>query len=251
MPTERVRLLVAEDEKLALRLVRRYAAACPGIEVAQECADTASLAAALLGPDVDAALLDIRMPGRSVFDVLADAAAVRPLPPLVFATAYDRYALRAFEVHAVDYLLKPFTEARFRTAMNRLRQRLNTRTAPPQDVRTLLSDLGPRPERLLVPQGKRMIPLAMGAITWIRAEGDYARIHSKDGSYLVYRTLTELEGRLDPAQFLRVHRSTIVRLDAIVEVQPADNSRYRVTLADGTTLIVSRSGAAGLRKLIL
>ena len=96
-----------------------------------------------------------------------------------------------------------------------------------------------------------MVPLAVADITWIRAEGDYACIHAKGGSYLVYRTLTELEGRLDPAQFLRVHRSTIVRLDGIVEVQPADSSRYRVTLTDGTTLIVSRSGATALRNLIL
>ena len=251
MSSESLRLLVADDETLARGLVRQYAAACPGIEVVHECADTASLGAALLEPDVDAALLDIRMPGRSVFDVLADAASVRPLPPIIFATAYDRYALRAFEVHAVDYLLKPFTDARFRTAMGRLKERRRAGTPAPEAAPLLLRDLGPRPDRLLVPQGKRMVPLAVAAITWIRAEGDYARIHAKDGSYLVYRTLTELEERLDPAQFLRVHRSTIVRLDGIVEVQPANNSRYRVTLADGTTLIVSRSGAAALRKLIL
>jgi two-component system LytT family response regulator len=197
MSSELLHLLVADDERLARKLVRQYAAACSGIDVVHECADTASLGAALREQSVDAALLDIRMPGRNVFDVLAEAASVRALPLIVFATAYDRYALRAFEVNAVDYLLKPFTEARF------------------------------------------------------RAEGDYARIHAKGGSYLVYRTLTELEARLDPAQFLRVHRSTIVRLDGIVEVQPADNSRYRVTLTDGTTLIVSRSGASALRNLIL
>jgi two-component system, LytTR family, response regulator len=185
-----------------------------------------------------------------VFDVLAEAASVRALPLIVFATAYDRYALRAFEVNAVDYLLKPFTEARFRAAMDRLQDRRRT-GASPQGVPSVLRDLGPRPDRLLVPQGKGMVPLAVADITWIRAEGDYARIHAKGGSYLVYRTLTELEARLDPAQFLRVHRSTIVRLDGIVEVQPADNSRYRVTLTDGTTLIVSRSGASALRNLIL
>jgi two-component system LytT family response regulator len=158
--------------------------------------------------------------------------------------------LRAFEMNAVDYLLKPFTQARFRAAMDRVQDRRRAGT-PAHGLSTLLRDLGARPERLLVPQGKRMVPLALADITWIKAEGDYARIHSKSGSYLVYRTLTELEAKLDPAQFLRVHRSTIVRLGGIVEVQAADNSRYRVTLADGTTLIVSRSGAAALRSLIL
>jgi two-component system, LytTR family, response regulator len=250
MSSERLHLLVADDERLARRLVRQYAAACSGIEVVHECADTASLSAALREQPVDAALLDIRMPGRNVFDVLAEIASVHALPPIVFATAYDRYALRAFEVNAVDYLVKPFTGARFRSAMHRLQDRRRTGTSS-YGVPGLLRDLGPRPDRLLVPQGKRMVPLAVADITWIRAEGDYARIHAKGGSYLVYRTLTELEARLDPAQFLRVHRSTIVRLDGIVEVQPADNSRYRVTLSDGTTLIVSRSGAAVLRNLFL
>jgi two-component system LytT family response regulator len=250
MSSEVLHLLVADDERLARRLVRQYVATCSGIEVVHECADTASLSAALREHSVDAALLDIRMPGRNVFDVLAEVASVQALPLIVFATAYDRYALRAFEANAVDYLLKPFTEGRFRAAMDRLQDRRRIGT-PPHGVPTLLRDLGPRPDRLLVPQGKGMVPLAVADITWIRAEGDYARIHAKGGSYLVYRTLTELERRLDPAQFLRVHRSTIVRVDGIVEVQPADSSRYRVTLTDGTRLIVSRRGATALRNLIL
>jgi two-component system LytT family response regulator len=250
MSSESLRVLVADDERLARKLVRQYAAACPGVEVVHECTDTASLGAALREQAVDVALLDVRMPGRSVFDVLTEVASVHPLPLIVFATAYDRYALRAFEVNAVDYLVKPFTQARFKAAIDRVQDRRRTGT-PAQGIPTLLRDLGARPERLLVPHGKGMVPLAVADITWIRAEGDYARIHSKSGSYLVYRTLTELEARLDPAQFLRVHRSTIVRLGGIVEVQPADSSRYRVTLADGTTLIVSRSGASALRELIL
>jgi two-component system LytT family response regulator len=197
MSSERLHLLVADDERLARRLVRQYAAACSGIEVVHECADTASLSAALREQSVDAALLDIRMPGRNVFDVLAEVASVHALPLIVFATAYDRYALRAFEVNAVDYLLKPFTEARFRAAMDRLLDRRRTGTSP-HGVPTLLRDLGPRPDRLLVPQGKGMVPLAVADITWIRAEGDDARIHAKGNSYLVYRTLTELEADLIP-----------------------------------------------------
>lgn len=250
MSTETVRLLVADDERLARRLVRQYVAACAGVEVVYECADTASLGVALKERSLDAALLDVRMPGGNVFDVLADVSLVRSLPAIVFTTAFDRYALRAFEVNAVDYLLKPFTEARFVAAVDRLRQRLRIGTSP-DGIPNLLRDLGQRPERLLVPQGNRMVPLAVSEITWINAEGDYARIHANGASYLVYRTLSGLEGRLDPNQFLRVHRSTIVRLDSIVEVRPADSSRYRVTLTDGTTLIVSRTGAAALRKLIL
>jgi two-component system, LytTR family, response regulator len=251
MSSERLRLLVADDEALARRLVKQYAAACPGVEVVRECADTAALAAALAENDTDAALLDIRMPGLDLFDVLSQAAELRPLPALVFATAYDRYAVRAFEVNAVDYLVKPFTAARFEAAMGRVRERRRQGAPAAADVPTLLRDLGPRPDRMLVPDGSRMVPLAVAAITWIRAEGDYARIHAEGKSFLVYRTLNDLETRLDPAAFLRIHRSAIVRLDQIAEAQPAGSSRYRVRLVDGTVLIVSRSRAASLRKLIL
>ena len=247
MSVNQIRLLVADDEPLARKLVRDYAAACEGVEIVRECTDTTTLETALEREVVDAALLDIHMPGRDVFDVLADLARRGTLPALIFATAYDRYALRAFEVNAVDYLLKPFTEPRFEAAVARLRDR---RFAP-DGMPSLLRDLGRRPDRLLVPDGRRMVPLAVADIIWIRAEADYARIHTRAGSHLVYRTLNDLEARLEPAQFLRVHRSAIIRLDQIVEVRAADSSRYRVTLTDGTTLIVSRSRAAALRKMIL
>jgi two-component system, LytTR family, response regulator len=250
MSSEPLRLLVADDEALARRLVRQYAAACPGVEVVRECADTTALAAALAEDGADAALLDIRMPGRDLFDVLAQAAERQALPALVFATAYDRYAVRAFELNAVDYLVKPFTAARFEAAMVRVRDR-RRHGGSDEGLPKLLRDLGPRPDRLLVPDGTRMVPLAITAVTWIRAEGDYARIHADGKSYLVYRTLSDLEARLDPASFLRIHRSAIIRLDRIAEVQPVGSSRYRVRLADGTVLVVSRSRAATLRKLIL
>jgi two-component system LytT family response regulator len=244
-----IRLLVADDEALARRLVRQYVAACEGVEIACECADTGSVQAAIAGQEVDAALLDVRMPGDDIFDVLAGLTPKVRLPALIFATAYDKYAVRAFEVNAIDYLVKPFTESRFAAAIARLRERRAMDEQP--DVPRLLRDLGRRPERLLVPEGQRMVPLQVSAIAWIKAEGDYARIHGGGKSYLVYRTLNDLEARLDPAEFLRVHRSAIVRLDRISEVRPADSSRYRITLADGTSLTVSRSRAAALRKLIL
>lgn len=246
---ERIRLIVADDEALARRLIRKYTAACPDVEIVCECADTASLAAALADVPADAALVDVRMPGEDVFDALAHVAQTRPLPALVFATAYDRYAVRAFDVNAVDYLVKPFAASRFEHTIARLRER--RLAAAGEDVSRLLRDLGRRPDRLLVPDGSRMVPLALTSIAWIRAEGDYARIHAGGRTYLVYRTLNDLEARLDASQFLRIHRSAIVRLDRIAEVQPAGSSRYRLTLLDGTTLVVSRSRAASLKGLIL
>ena len=124
-------------------------------------------------------------------------------------------------------------------------------TAAQDTLHTLLRDLGPRPDRILVPFRGRLIPIAVTEIVWIRAEGDYARIHATARSYLVSRTLTELEKRLDPAQFIRIHRSAIVRADKIREVTGEGSSRYRVTLEDGTALIVSRSRSPQLRKWLL
>ena len=250
MAGERLRLIVADDEPLARQLVRQYTSRVPNVTIVAECGNTGELEAALARPGADAAFLDIRMPGRDLFDVLSDAAQHAPLPPLIFATAYDRYAVRAFEMNAVDYLVKPFTELRFQEALTRARDRLSA-GAQNGDIPALLRDLGRRPDRLLVPEGNRIVPLAVSRITWIRAEGDYARIHSDGKSYLVYRTLTDLEGRLDPAEFLRIHRSAIIRVDQIVEVQPADSGRYEVTLTDRTRLIVSRSRGAALKKLML
>src|SRR5688572_3939849 len=249
MAVDRIRLIVADDEALARRLIRKYTAGCAGVEIVCECADTATLGTARVDVAADAALVDVRMPGDDLFDVLAHVAEQHPLPSLVFATAYDRYAVRAFDLNAVDYLVKPFTASRFETTIARLRGRRAGTAA--EGVPRLLRDLGRRPDRLLVPDGQRMVPLALTSIQWIRAEGDYARIHADGKSYLVYRTLNDLEARLDESQFLRIHRSAIVRLDQIAEVQPAGSSRYRVVLVDGTSLVVSRSRAAALKGLIL
>ncbi|MCY3820336.1 MAG: LytTR family DNA-binding domain-containing protein [Gammaproteobacteria bacterium] len=250
MPPDRIRLIVADDEALAREIVRDYAARCGDVSIVHECISVTTLAAALEHGGANAAMLDIRMPGGDLFDVLDDIAQRQPLPALVFATAYDRYAVRAFELNAVDYLVKPFTQSRFAETVERLRE-YQRRGTPPDGVPRLLRDLGRRPDRLLVPEGRRIVPVAVSAIGWIQAEGDYARIHAVDKSYLVYRTLNELEARLDPAEFLRVHRSAIVRLDQILEVEPAGSGRYRVTLKRGGALTVSRGRAQALKQLIL
>ena len=250
MPPDLLRLIVADDEALARGLVRDYVARCSGVRIVHECIDVATLAAALEQGGADAAMLDIRMPGRDVFEVLDEIRQQQPLPAVVFATAYDRYAVRAFEMNAVDYLVKPFTESCFAETIGRLRE-YQRRGTPADGVPRLLRDLGRRPDRLLVPEGRRIVPVAVSAIGWIQAEGDYARIHADGKSYLVYRTLNELEERLDPAEFLRVHRSAIVRLDQIREVEPAGSGRYRVTLEGGGTLTVSRGRAQALKQLIL
>ena len=251
MPPDPLRVVVADDEELARRLVTQYARRHTDVTIVAECADSDAVREAVEQHRPDALLLDIRMPGPSIFDVLAALADQEALPGIIFVTAFDRYAVRAFDLNAVDYLVKPYSEKRFGEAMQRLRERRSAGASVSDGVTRLIRDLGPRPDRLLVPDGNRMVPIAIADILWIRAEGDYARLHTPGRSHLVSRTLGELEARLDPAQFVRIHRSAMVRIDQIVEVRAEGSSRYRVTLKDDTKLIVSRQRAGQLRRWIL
>jgi two-component system, LytTR family, response regulator len=245
MSPDRLRLLVADDERHARTLVRRYALDLPHVEIVGECDTGDDLAAAVGTHRPDVLLLDIRMPGRDVFEVLAaEDASGAALPAVIFATAYDMYAVRAFELNAVDYLVKPYPRERFLAALGRVRRRHD-------GLARVLHDLGPRPDRLLVPDGARMVPIALADIVWIKAEGDYSRVHTRTRTYLVSRSLKELEARLEPGRFLRLHRSTIVQASHIAEVRPMGSARYRMQLDDGTTVIVSRSRARELKDRIL
>lgn len=241
-------MIVADDERLARDLVQRYASNQAGVEIVAECGSGDELESALARIEADLLLLDIRMPGADVFAVLDQAASrPRPLPAVIFATAFDGYAVRAFEMNAVDYLVKPYTEGRFAEGLRRVRTR-HDRTHPDAGLARVIRDLGPRPDRLLVPEGRRMVPIAIRDIVWIKAEDDYARVHAAGKSYLVSRTLKELEARLDPDRFVRLHRSALVQASHIREVVPQGSSRFGVTLSDGTTVVVSRTRAPELKK---
>lgn len=241
-----MRLLIADDEALARQLLRDLAERHGGLEVVAECRDGDEVAAALPRTRPELAILDVRMPGRSVFETLAAPAPEVALPLVVFASAYDRYALRAFEINAVDFLLKPVREERFAEALERARRR-----AGQNGVRQLARDLGPRPERLLVRDRGRIVPVPVDRIAWIAADGDYSRIHTDGKSFLVSRTLSELEARLDPKRFVRVHRSTIVCWNRIREITSEGSGRYRIVLADATVVHASRGYADVLRGLMV
>jgi two-component system LytT family response regulator len=244
-----LRVLLADDEPLARQRMRQLLAGQEDVVVVSECADGDAVAGALERDRVDVLLLDVRMPGKDIFDVLGDRAQCAPaeMPAVIFTTAYERYAVRAFELNAADYLVKPVTAARFGEALARARRRIGDRASLAAGVSRVARDLGHRPDRLLVPERGRMVPIQIAAIDWIQAEGDYARVHAGDKSYLVARSLTDLEGRLDPARFIRIHRSAIVNRDRIQEVRPQGSGRHAVRLSDGTRLVVSRSRAEQLR----
>ena len=250
MPHDRLRLLIADDEPLARDLMRAYAAGEPSVEIVSEAATGDELADRLARVKPDIALVDVRMPGADVFGVLARAAAESPpLPAVIFATAFDAYAVRAFELNAVDYLIKPYSADRFSEAIRRAR-RHRAGDAADGLVRAI-RDLGPKPDRVLVPDGRRMVPVAVDAIVWIKAEGDYARVYANGHGYLVTRSLKELESRLDAERFLRIHRSAIVQGSHIREVQAQGSNRYKVELSDGTTVIVSRTRAPELKRWMI
>ena len=248
--SEPLKVIVADDEPLARDLIRHYVQQQAGVTIVAECVDADQVARAIDRVEADVAFLDIRMPGTDIFTVLGRAAAAgRRLPAVIFSTAYDEYAVRAFDLDAVDYLVKPYTADRLAEALRRARSRQAADREA--SLSRAIRDLGPRPDRLLVPDGRRMVPIALADIVWIKAEDDYARVHAGGKSYLVGRTLKELEHRLDPERFVRIHRSAIVQTSHIREVIAEDGSRFRLCLSDGARVVVSRAGTVGIWRLML
>lgn len=245
-----LRALVVDDEPVARRRLKTLLAA-EQAEVIGECetGEQAIEAIERLRPDV--VFLDVQMPGLDGFDVV-DALEPGRHPDIVFVTAYDRYAVRAFDVHAVDYLLKPFTGERFRTALSRARDRI-ARRAPDAGLATLAATLRNRPAyltRLPVRTGGRTVFVELGAVDWLEAADNYVRLHVKQREYLARETLGSLEARLDPERFVRIHRSAIVQIDRIVETRPTSHGDAEVVLRDATTLTVSRTWRDGLQQAL-
>jgi two-component system LytT family response regulator len=243
----RVRALIAEDEAPARESLREYLGATPWIEIAGEAIDGRSALAMAdeLAPDL--LFLDVRLPELSGLDV---ARRLRHPAEIVFTTAYDRFAVAAFEIGALDYLVKPFGRERFDAALARVRERLRGGAAPAPAGDRARSSLSSDPlTRLFARHGDRIVPIAAAGIRRIQAQGDYAEVHAAEGTYLLHVTLAELAARLDPARFRQVHRSHIVNLDAVEHMRPYDDRRLAITLRDGTVVVASRAASEELRKL--
>jgi two-component system LytT family response regulator len=242
--------MIAEDEPLARERIRTLLVDEPDVDIVAECADGRSAVDAIREHDPDLVFLDVNMPELSGFDVIQEVGA-DAMPPIIFVTAYDQFAVQAFDAHALDYVLKPFDEDRFRTAVERARETLNRRMTGALDQRLtdLLQGLA-RPhyvERLAVKSGGKIIFLKTDEVTWIGAEGNYARLHAGKRSYLMRETMSNLESKLDPVRFIRIHRSTIVSTDAIAELEPLFQGDYVVVLRDATRLTSSRGYRANLQ----
>jgi two-component system LytT family response regulator len=242
-----MRVLIVDDEDLARGLLREMLAPHPDVEIAGECANgfEAVKSAAQLKPDL--VFLDVRMPKLDGFEVLE---LIDPTTFVVFVTAYDEYAMRAFDAHAVDYLLKPFDAARLARALDRARERLGHPGPDPAALGAAARPPGRYLERLVVKDGPHVRVIHTAQLDWVEAQDDYVALHSGGKAYLKQQTIASLEEALDPAHFVRLHRSSIVNLERVVRLEPYTKDTRLAILADGTRLQVSRAGYARLKDLI-
>ena len=250
-----IRTLIVDDEPLAREGLRTRLEGEEGIEIVGEADGGKEAVEAILAHQPDLVFLDIQMPTMDGFDVLATIAKEMPIPVVVFVTAHDDYALRAFDAHALDYVTKPVTTERFQQALRRARleiersddlqrhrrliELLRSHENPDDPATTVAGDVTLR--RLTVEHGDKYRLLDVADIDWIQAAGNYVEIYAGERKHLLRMTLTKLEHDLDPDGFVRIHRSTIVNFERIVEIEPHWRGGYRVVLANGTRLRLSRT----------
>jgi two-component system LytT family response regulator len=244
----RIRAVIVDDEESARAVLREYLAAHPEVEIAAECADGFAAVKAVHDLHPDLLFLDVQMPklnGLEVLELLDER------PAVIFSTAHDRYAVRAFEVHAVDYLLKPFSPERLAEALARAVERLARGEGPPLgEIARLRAGPGRPLERIVVRDGSRIHVLPVDRIDWIEARDDAVRIKTGAEEHLKAQTLAELEALLDPARFVRIHRSYLLQLDRLSRLELYAKDSHAAILADGSRLPVSRAGYARLKELL-
>jgi two-component system, LytTR family, response regulator len=243
-----IRTIIVDDEEPARLLLREYLAHRDDIQLVAECANGFEAVKAITELKPDLAILDIQMPKLSGFEVLE---LVENPPVVIFATAYDQYAVKAFELHAVDYLLKPFSRERLNEALDHSAKRLKTKK--PLPVETIAADAGMKPailERILVKDGSKVHVIPADKIDYIEAEDDYVAIKTDGKSHLKQQRMAELEKQLDPARFIRVHRSSIINLERIARIELYAKDSRMAILKDGTKILISRAGYDKLKKML-
>ena len=249
----RIRTLLIDDEPLARRRVRRLLSLDPEIDVIGECGNGDDAVESIVSQQPDLVFLDIQMPGADGFEVISRLDE-RKMPVVVFVTAYDQYALRAFEVHAQDYLLKPFDRARFVKALAGAKDHVVRRNATdPDRIASLLEEIRqPRKhaQRLVVKTSGKILFLKTEDIDWIEAADNYVRLHVGPEAHLLRETMSNLEEQLDPERFLRIHRSSIVNIDRIEQLQPWFRGDYLVLLRGGVKLTLSRGYRDRVQSLV-
>lgn len=244
-----LRAIIADDEDLARRILREYLAAETDIEIVAECPNGFEAVKAVNDLQPDVLFLDVQMPKLDGFEVLEliDASV-----SVVFVTAFDQYAMRAFDAAAIDYLLKPFTAERFRASLDRLRARANSPVPPaalPRDLKLASRAPDEYLERLVVKDGPRVHVIPAAKLDYAETQDDYVALRSEGKTWLKQQTIASLESALDPRRFLRLHRSFLVNIERIARVEPNTKDTWLAILRDGAKIPVSRAGYARFREL--
>jgi len=254
----KIRALIVDDEPIARRGIRQQLRAEPDVEIVGECANGREAVAAIKGQKPDLVFLDVQMPLLDGFGVV-EALDAEDIPSIVFVTAYDEHAIRAFEAGALDYLLKPLVPARFQKTLERVREQIGR--SNPRELALKLSALlenleASRPksenrlERIAIKENGRVLFVQVDEIIWISSEGNYVQLHTASVTHLLRETMDGIERKLDPHKFLRLRRSTIARIEQIKELQPLFNGEYAISLKDGTRLTSSRRYRKNLESLL-
>jgi len=247
----KIRAMIVDDENLARQVLREYLSAHPEVEIVAECANgfEAVKNAADLRPDL--IFLDIQMPKLDGFEVLE---LIGPAPAVVFVTAYDVHAIRAFEVHAVDYLLKPVSAERFEAALAHAKERLDGKSAPAAPGAYELAAAARPPaqflDRIPVRDGANVFIIPVARLDYVEAQDDYVALASQGAKHLKQQTIASLEASLDPSRFLRIHRSYIVNLERVAKIEPYGKDSHVAVLSGGAKLPVSRAGYQRLREFL-
>ena len=239
------KIIIIDDEAAGRTLIKQYLAEYPSLIVVGEANNGVDAIKVINEFKPDLIFLDIQMPGLSGFEVLPH---LDEIPQIIFSTAYDQYALQAFEVHAVDYLLKPYTRERFKHAVQRIRNDGQPNPVQPL-AESLIGNATTYPERILVQIGQKLVNIAVTDIVWIEADGDYARLITGNGKYLSNYGISNLASKLNPNNFIRVHRSSLINVAYIKEVQKYVSS-YDVVMQNGDVVRVSRGYMDNLKKLM-
>lgn len=236
-----LRAVIVDDEELARAFLRELLRPHEDIEIAAECANGFDAVKAVAEHAPDILFLDVQMPKLDGFEVLE---LIDPGPAVVFVTAFDQYAMRAFDAHAVDYLLKPFGADRFERALERARARLGERKLPTEVAAA--RPAAERPQRLVVKDGTRVHVIPLDKLDYVEAQDDYVALHTGGKTHLKQQPIGSIEAALDPARFVRIHRSVIVNLERVARIEPYGKESRIAILQDGARLPVSRSGYARL-----
>ena len=245
---KKIRAVIADDEDLARQVIREMLKPHAEVEVISECANGFEVVRMVAESKPDLLFLDIQMPKLDGFEVLE---LIGPEVAVVFVTAYDQHALRAFEVHAVDYLLKPFRAERFEAALDRAKQRIGDKLPfDPAGLTAATREPGHYAERVVVKDGTRVQIIPVAKLDYAEAQDDYVALASQGKKHLKQQTIASLEASLDPENFVRIHRSYVVNLERVARLEPYGKDSHIVILNDGTRLPVSRTGYARLRKFL-